>query len=185
VNILGGSAEASASTHLTGKLEAAVPFMVLPSKNLWLVLWLFIVLKGKLNVELQSVPDALPHSYPLIWGSIVAGNPATTVDPGSRASRCGTSLRCGLDQAVLHAGLAVPRATRWHSIEASAEDMRELLTAVTVHQLRCIAELVAHHARVIAAIVFECVVVFLDDHGRVDVGDLLLVWHGVFGKFGA
>jgi hypothetical protein len=146
---------------------------------------LFVVLERKLDVELQSVPDALPHSNPLIGRSIVAGYPAATVDPGSRASGSGTLLRCGLNQTVLHAGLAVPRATRWHSIEPCAEDVRELLTAMTVHQLRCIAKLIAHHASVIAAIVFECVVVFLNDHGRVNVGDLLLVLYGVFGKLQA
>jgi hypothetical protein len=175
VYVVGSSAEASTSTHLTGELEAAIPFVILASQNLGLILGLFLVLERELDVELQSIPDALPDANPLVGGSVMARNTAATIDPGSGASRRGTPHRCRLDQAVLHAGLAVPRATRWHPIEAGAEYVGQLLAAVAVHKLGCIAKLIAHHACVIAAVIFECVIVVLDDHGRVDIGNLLLV----------
>jgi hypothetical protein len=46
---------------------------------------------------------------------------------------------------------------------------------MAIHQLGCIAEFLANHARVIAAIVFEGEVLVVNDHGRIDVSYLLLI----------
>jgi hypothetical protein len=55
---------------------------------------------------------------------------------------------------------------------------------VAEHELRRVAELIANHACIVAAIVLEEVVI-VDDHGRVDVWDLLLVLDSVGGYHGA
>jgi hypothetical protein len=47
------------------------------------------------------------------------------------------------------------------------------------------AKLVAYHACVITTVIFESVVVFLHNHGWIDVGDLLLILDSIFGDFGA
>jgi hypothetical protein len=56
----------------------------------------------------------------------------------------------------------------------------KLLAAVAEHELCCIAELITDHACVVAAVILECVV-FVDYHGRVDIGDLLLVLDSILG----
>jgi hypothetical protein len=185
VYIVGGGAEACTGAHSSCQLEAAIPLTSLATYNLRLVLRLLFILEWELKVELQSVPDALPHADPLVGSSVVTRDSAAPIYPGSRASGWRTSHGCSLHQAVFHARLAVPRAARRHSVQTGTEDVRELLAAMAVHQLRSIAELIAHHACVITAIIFKCVVVLLDDHGRIDVGDLLLVLDGILRKLGA
>jgi hypothetical protein len=146
-----------------------------------LVLWLLFLVKGKLNIELQSVPDALPDPYPFIRGMVVTWYTASTVDPGSGTpDRWSSSGRSFQQARILNTALAIPRPTRWHPIKTSAEDMAKLLAAMAVHELWCVTELVADHTCVIASVILQCVIV-LDNHRRIDIGDLFLVLHGVLG----
>jgi hypothetical protein len=56
--------------------------------------------------------------------------------------------------------------------------MAEQLAAVAKHKLGRVAKLIADHASIIAAIVLEHILVF-ENHGRVDVGDLLSVFNSI------
>jgi hypothetical protein len=54
---------------------------------------------------------------------------------------------------------------------------------VTKHKLRWVAELITDHACIVASVILKRVVL-VDDHGRVNIGDLLLILDSIFGKLG-
>jgi hypothetical protein len=54
----------------------------------------------------------------------------------------------------------------------------ELFAAVAVHELRRLPKLIADHACIVAAVIFENRLIF-DDHGQIQLGDLLLVFDRV------
>src|SRR5690242_4104390 len=181
VYVISGSSKSGPSTHLPSKLEASLPFMCLASKYFRLVLRLILIVEREIDVPLQSVPYALPYANPFIRGSVVSRHTATSVDPCCRSSRVGTPAGCRLKKRrVFHAALAVPSAASRHLVEAGTEDVAKLLATVTEHELRCVAKLIADHACVIASVVLECVVV-VDDHRRIDIGNLLLVFYSILG----
>ena len=102
---------------------------------------------------------------------------AAPIDPSCWAMGSTSSASCCLQECrILDATLTVPSATCRHLVEASAEHMTELLTAVAEHELRRVTKFITHHTRVIASVILECVIL-IDDHGRVDIGDLLLVFN--------
>jgi len=116
--------------------HALLPSDVIAACDIRLVLRLLFLVKGKLNVELQSVPDALPDPYPFIRGMVVTWYTASTVDPGSGTpDRWSSSGRSFQQARILNTALAIPRPTRWHPIKTSAEDMAKLLAAMAVHEL--------------------------------------------------
>jgi hypothetical protein len=181
VNVVGGGSEAGACTHLTRKLETALPFVGLSPQNVRLVLGLFVVFKRELDVELQPIPYALPNANPLVRSTVVARNPAASIDPCGRTTGRRSAPRCSFEKrGVFDATRAVPGAPCWHAIETAAEDVAKLLAAVAIHELWGIAKLVAHHACIIAAVILEGVVV-VDNHGGINLGDLLLVLDGILG----
>jgi hypothetical protein len=175
--------ESIARPRLACHLDSSLPSAIVAACDVGLLLGLFIIVKGEVEIESQSVPYALPDANPVVRGLVMTGYSAAAVNPGSRT--CGgwsSSGRRFQHTRVLYTGMTIPWPAGGHSVEASAEDVAELLTTVTVHELRCIAKLITDHACVIAAVVLQCVVVVvLDDHGRVDVGDLLFVLHSILG----
>ena len=70
--------------------------------------------------------------------------------------------------------LAVPGAGR-HFVKAGAEDMARPVAILAKHYLFVIPKVLAYHAR------FEGRLeqIFVDDHGRVQLGNLLFVLDGI------
>lgn len=181
MNVISSGTKSSSCAHLASELEASLPFMCLSPEDFRLILRLIFLLERKVNVKLEPVPNALPNSNPFIRGSVVSRHAAAPINPCCWTSGIdATTCRCLQESWVLHAALTVPGATCWHLVEASTEDVAKLLAAVAEHQLCCIAELIADHACVVTAVILECVF-FANDHGRVDIGDLLLVFDSILG----
>jgi hypothetical protein len=184
-NIVSGDLEASAGPCLSCDSHALLPSTVIASRDIRLILGLFFLVEWEFDVKLQSVPNALPDTHPFVRGMVVTRHTASAVDPGSGTSYRRSSSGRGFQEArVLHTALAIPGPARRHPVEPSAEDVAELFAAMAVHELRCVTKLITDHACIIASVILQCVVV-VDDHGRIDIRDLLLVLHGVLGQFGS
>jgi hypothetical protein len=148
--------ESIARSRLACHLDSSLPPAIIATCDIGLLLRLFVVVKGEVKIESQSVPYALPDANPVVGGLIMTGYSAATIDPGSRA--CGGRSPSGRrfqHTRVLHTGMAIPWSAGGHSVEASAENVAELLTTVTVHELRCITKFITDHACVIAAVVLQ------------------------------
>jgi hypothetical protein len=83
-NVVSGGLETIAGSCSPCYSHTLLPSNVIASRNIRLVFRLLFLVEGKLNVKLQSVPDALPNAYPFVRGMVVTRYTAAAIDPGGR-----------------------------------------------------------------------------------------------------
>jgi hypothetical protein len=142
---------------------------------------LIVVFEGEVEVEVEAVPYTLPDANPVVRGAgSTTGQAAPPVDKGGGAAGNASLLSCRKELWVLSAALAIPGATGRHAIEASAEDMTQLLATVAIHKLGRVPKLVADHASIVAPVILkEIGGIFLNNHGRIKFSLLFLVFDSV------
>jgi len=155
----------------SGDLEAPLPLPQFAAIGVCTSLWLGLLVKGEIEIEVKTVPDRTPNSLPLEAILRRTRAAATTLAPWSACIACTVSH----DTCVCLTGIAKP-VPRWRSVKASAEDVARLIAAITKQEL-IVAELFAHHAWLKSRVKY----MVFSDHREVEFGFLPLILHCVGG----
>ena len=188
----GGASVAEAvgvATLVLGDLVAALPRLKFPALVLLCLLGAavlrerLVVVKGNVQVQVEVVPDGLPHTSPrlLIHLSVASRTTLLCARPalgGVMAhSRRGRWLGVGIKSTGGGAVLAEPGSGR-HGVQADAVRVRGHVTTVTQQEDVLVVVILAVGARGHVKVLLEDVV---SHDGRVDVGHLDAVFDGVGG----